>query len=348
MSVSYQAIQWNAHKKRYDILIAAAVLTYLAVFVGVGMTVVNQPPDPMTLLIRATGTAAVALLHVILAIGPLSRLDARFSPFLYNRRHLGVSFFLIALIHAGLTMLWYGSFGQGFPLLNLIAGYSGLTPDSFPFEVLGFAALCIFFLMAATSHDFWLANLGPRWWKTLHVLVYLAYLLVIGHVALGAVRAEPNGMLAPLLGLGALALSVLHVAAGIKPSAETGSINDGWVDAGAAESIPDKRARVIQLPGGRRAAVFRDGDAISAISNVCAHQGGPLGEGEIIDGCVTCPWHGYQYNAADGCSPPPFTEKIPTYEVRVRGGRVELRSEANDPGTAVQPAVIDPEQGDPS
>ncbi len=33
------------------------------------------------------------------------------------------------------------------------------------------------------------------------------------------------------------------------------------------------------------------------ISNVCQHQNGPLGEGEIIDGCITCPWHGFQYHA---------------------------------------------------
>ena len=50
-----------------------------------------------TQLIRALGTCALLLLHVILAIGPLARLDRRFLPLLYNRRHLGVTMFLLAL-----------------------------------------------------------------------------------------------------------------------------------------------------------------------------------------------------------------------------------------------------------
>ena len=64
--------------------------------------------------------------------------------------------------------------------------------------------------------------------------------------------------------------------------------------------------------------MFRDGDEIGALTNLCAHQNGPLGEGRIIDGCVTCPWHGYQYRLADGCAPPPFTEKLVTYRVRIK------------------------------
>ena len=69
--------------------------------------------------------------------------------------------------------------------------------------------------------------------------------------------------------------------------------------------------------------MFRDGAQIGALSNLCAHQNGPIGEGRIIDGCVTCPWHGYQYRLQDGCAPPPFTEKLVTYRVRIdrRRGR---------------------------
>ena len=87
---------------------------------------------------------------------------------------------------------------------------------------------------------------------------------------------------------------------------------------GPPHAIPDKAARIVAAPCGERIAVFRDGDAIGALSNLCAHQNGPLGEGRIIDGCVTCPWHGYQYRLADGCAPPPFTEKLATYRTRVR------------------------------
>jgi len=52
---------------------------------------------------------------------------------------------------------------------------------------------------------------------------------------------------------------------------------------------------------------------------------------------VTCPWHGYQYRLQDGCAPPPFTEKLVTYRVRVARGVVEVDPRPLPPGT---PAAI--------
>ena len=78
---------------------------------------------------------------------------------------------------------------------------------------------------------------------------------------------------------------------------------DGWLSVGPPKSIPDKAAIIVSAPGGERIAVFRDGEEIGAVTNLCAHQNGPLGEGRIIDGCVTCPWHGYQYRLSDGRAP---------------------------------------------
>ncbi|MEO0630492.1 MAG: hypothetical protein AAFY46_07155, partial [Planctomycetota bacterium] len=50
----------------------------------------------------------------------------------------------------------------------------------------------------------------------------------------------------------------------------------------------------------------------------------------------TCPWHGYQYRTGDGCSPPPYTERLATYDVRIRAGRVEVKTTANDLGAQTQ------------
>ena len=73
---------------------------------------------------------------------------------------------------------------------------------------------------------------------------------------------------------------------------------------------------------GQSIAVFKYDQKISAVSNTCKHQNGPLGEGRIIDGCITCPWHGYQYLPDSGTSPPPFQEKIATYQVLLEEGMV--------------------------
>jgi nitrite reductase/ring-hydroxylating ferredoxin subunit len=113
---------------------------------------------------------------------------------------------------------------------------------------------------------------------------------------------------------------------------------EGWLFVGPVDSIADKRATIVAAPGGERIAVYRDGKRIGALSNLCAHQNGPIGEGCIIDGLVTCPWHGYQYRLADGCAPPPFTEKLATYRIRVRDGNIEVDPRPLPPGT---PAAID-------
>jgi nitrite reductase/ring-hydroxylating ferredoxin subunit len=142
----------------------------------------------------------------------------------------------------------------------------------------------------------------------------------------------------------------LHTLAGLRErardarehAAPEGEAED-WIDAAGVDEIPESRAKVVRVRGCQPIALFRHEGAFSAVSNVCAHQGGPLGEGKIVGGCITCPWHGFQYLPHNGQSPPPFTEKIPTYEVRVRGNRVEVRAKALAPGTPVEPARADSE-----
>ena len=99
MSTEYRAISWNRQKKIYDLVVVSLLLTYVFLFVGIAAWR-NPTATAETLLIRALGTAAFLLLHVVLCIGPLARLDRRFLPLLYNRRHLGVTTFLAGLAHA--------------------------------------------------------------------------------------------------------------------------------------------------------------------------------------------------------------------------------------------------------
>lgn len=355
MSVAYRAVQWNRHKLVYDAVILGGVLAYLAVFVGLGMTLWtgDQSANPVTLLMRATSTCAFAMLTLILCIGPLARLSPRFNVLLYNRRHLGVTMFGVALIHAALAIFWYHGFGVVNPIVSVFTSNPNYLPADgvtwrqwlagFPYQPLGAAALVILFLMAATSHDFWLKNLSPRVWKSLHMGVYVAYALLIMHVTLGFLQDQRSPVYALLLGGSAAGVIGLHLVAGFKAnrgSANAAAERDGWADVCAAADVADQCGTVVRLPDGTEAAVFRDGDALSALSNVCAHQGGPLGEGRLVDGCATCPWHGYQYRPGDGQSPPPYTEKLPTYDLRIEAGRVWIKTQANPPGTPVAPAKI--------
>lgn len=342
MSEKYRAISWNRQKKIYDAIFGGGIILYLLVFIGLGS--VRHPTATIeTLLLRAFGTCALLLLHIILVIGPLCRLSPKFLPLLYNRRHLGVTTFFIGAVHATLAIIQFHSFGELNPLVSVLVSNTRFAsvPD-FPFEILGLIALIILFLMAATSHDFWLKNLTAPVWKTLHILVYVAYAALIGHVALGVLQAETNPLLAAALGFGLITVSGLHLTAAFKESRldrEQTAGADGFVDVCAVDEIPENRACIATVSG-ERVAVFKYDGRVSAVSNVCQHQNGPLGEGRIIDGCITCPWHGFQYEPATGASPPPFTEKVPTYRVRIENGRVLVDKKANPPGTFVEPAKI--------
>jgi sulfoxide reductase heme-binding subunit YedZ len=344
MGVEYVAVQWNRQKRIYDFVLVGAVAVYLALF-GV-LTKVRFPfVTDEIMLMRAFGSAAFILLHVILCIGPLCRLNPNFLPLLYNRRHAGVTLFLLALIHAVLVVATYHAGGDTNPILSIfVSSPLNGTVSGVPFQPFGFFALMILFLMAATSHDFWLANLTAPVWKSLHMLVYVAYALLVLHVAFGILQAEVSPVFAIAAGLGFLVVLGLHVTAAFRElpadrSRDDAAADDGFVHACAVSEIPENRARIVCLSG-ERVAIFKYDGKISAVSNVCQHQNGPLGEGKIVFGCITCPWHGYQYQPDTGASPPPFVEKVSTFNVRVKNGRVLVHPQPNPPGARAEPVLI--------
>ena len=347
MAHGYRVVSWTPFKKRFDAWMGAGVGVYLVSFV-LGTMLAPPAGESFTLvqtLIRATGTLAFLLLSFLLCIGPLARLTPRFKPLLYNRRHLGVTTFLVALVHSVLVVIWYHGFGVLNPIVSLLVSnprYDSLT--GFPFESLGLAALLLLFLLAATSHDFWNANLGPGLWKGIHMSVYAVYALLLAHVALGALQSETSpvyvaALLAAALAVAGLQIYTARFASGEPARPEPDS--QGWLRVGPALDIPDNRAVVVEPRGAERIAVFRYDGKVAAVSNVCRHQGGPLGEGRVIDGCITCPWHGYQYRPEDGCSPPPFTESVATYATRVTHGIVFVHPTPLKRGTPVAPTAID-------
>jgi nitrite reductase/ring-hydroxylating ferredoxin subunit/DMSO/TMAO reductase YedYZ heme-binding membrane subunit len=335
MSAGFSAVQWNRRKLIYDGILIAGVALFIGSFMTVGA--LRNPPADMPawigLRIKAFGTCAFTMLTIILAIGPLARLSPRFLPLLYNRRHFGVLTFLVALVHAYSVVDWFavqGALGDLATEMTSSPNYGKFI--GFPIKALGLFGLTVLLLLAATSHDFWLAFLTPRIWKTLHMALYVAYGVLVMHVALGAMQEDRRIFIPILLGGSFALVALLHIAAAWRER-EAAQQHAGWLVVGPPDSIPDKAARIVVAPDGERIAVFRDGKQIGALTNVCAHQNGPIGEGCIVNGLVTCPWHGYEYRLEDGCAPPPFTEKLATYRLRLRDGVVEVDPNALPPGT---------------
>jgi nitrite reductase/ring-hydroxylating ferredoxin subunit/uncharacterized membrane protein len=88
------------------------------------------------------------------------------------------------------------------------------------------------------------------------------------------------------------------------------------------EGVPT-RARA----GTQQLVLVRQGEAIHALHETCAHAGGPLSQGRIVDGCIECPWHFSTYELATGRRRTgPTTFDQPRYEVRAAaGGGYEAR-----------------------
>ncbi len=343
MSVNYAPVLWNRQKKIYDRVILGSIALYLAIFIALQLTVFPEITAE-TLIIRATGTLAFLMLHFILCIGPLARMDRRFLPLLYNRRHLGVTMCLVALVHGVFNIIQFHALGNVDPLVSVFTSNENYaTLSRFPFQVLGFFALLILLLMAATSHDFWLKNLSPKVWKTLHTLVYWAYAMLVGHVMLGVIQLEKSPVLIVVAGVGMMTVTGLHVWSAILTKKETDQPDEDDTDSFyrvcRVNEIAENRAKTV-LIGSENIAIFKYDNKLSAVSNLCRHQNGPLGEGKIVDGCITCPWHGYQYLPHNGQSPPPFTEKVETYDVKLAGEWVYVNPKPYPEGTERPPCPV--------
>ncbi|MGR3616182.1 MAG: Rieske 2Fe-2S domain-containing protein [Paracoccaceae bacterium] len=347
MSVKYIPVQWNKNKWYYDGFMLAGVVGFLTLFLYVSPELLSheRPINPQVHNARAFGACTFMMLSVILAIGPLARLDKRFLPLLYNRRHFGVMTCAVALTHAAYIMNWYFAFSSSNKYESLLfANTSYGQVAGFPFETFGIFALFCLLILAATSHDFWLKFLTAPVWKRLHYLIYFAYVSVVAHVSLGILQDQQNHAFTVIFLVTAFTVAGLHLAAFLHERTHgdpVGAVNtEGWIEVCKADDIPEARAKIAVLPNGDRVAVFRLENKLSAVSNACSHQNGPLGEGKVIRCLITCPWHGFQYDIRSGKSPAPFTETIPTYNLTLKDGSVWVNPDANEPGTYVEPVEV--------
>ena len=254
--------------------------------------------------------------------------------------------FIFAAIHGIFSIIQFHALGNINPLASVFLSNTKYAEISeFPFQVFGFFALLILFLMAITSHDFWLKNLHPKVWKGLHMMVYVAYGLIILHVATGILQYEDKLVYWIIMAIGFFIVAGLHLASGWKEMQwhknQTYQLQkDNYFAVAAVDEIPANCGKGVWV-NGQNIAIFKYENKLSAVNNVCRHQMGPLAEGQVVDGCITCPWHGYQYQPEDGQSPPPFHEKLETYQLAIHDGKVWVNPDPLPEGTYVEPVKIE-------
>jgi len=100
---------------------------------------------------------------------------------------------------------------------------------------------------------------------------------------------------------------------------------NAFVKVAAVSSISDPGRLALEIAE-RMVILFQVGGQFFCVDDVCTHDGGPLGEGPLLNHCVVCPRHGAQFDIRDGkARTMPATEDIRTHEVRVEGNDIYVR-----------------------
>jgi nitrite reductase/ring-hydroxylating ferredoxin subunit/uncharacterized membrane protein len=107
--------------------------------------------------------------------------------------------------------------------------------------------------------------------------------------------------------------------------AATAPTAEEWTGVEAERPLTSKEPKLAHLDGEPLVAAQGESGPV-ALFDRCSHLGGPLHEGDLVDGCVRCPWHGSTFRMTDGAvERGPATATQPAYEVRMEGGRLQAR-----------------------
>ena len=156
--------------------------------------------------------------------------------------------------------------------------------------------------------------------------------LFTASLAARASGARGRGKLLALAGLGAVGVGGflgghLTYAEGVGVNMSTfETYPEEWTRVLDDGDLPDGALRKVDVAG-TAILLARAQGRVHALSNTCVHRGGQLDEGELEDGCVTCPLHGSTFRLDDGSvERGPAAYPQPTLEARVRDGSIEVRA----------------------
>lgn len=102
------------------------------------------------------------------------------------------------------------------------------------------------------------------------------------------------------------------------------ALSQNWVDVGATDDVPQRGARCVNK-GDLTVAIFRTADdQFFALEDKCPHKHGPLSQGIVHDGCVTCPMHNWVISLSSGQAQGADEGQTRTFTIQVRDGRLFL------------------------
>lgn len=141
-----------------------------------------------------------------------------------------------------------------------------------------------------------------------------------------------RGRALSLAGLGAMAAGGYlggHLSYGLASGVDRTTFQDGpdlWVDVLEEATLKDGQPHTVDADG-VPVVLVREGGVVYALAAMCSHMGGPLGDGDVEDGCIRCPWHASMFRLDDGSVVRgPAAAPQHQFETRVAAGRVSVRA----------------------
>jgi nitrite reductase (NADH) small subunit len=97
-----------------------------------------------------------------------------------------------------------------------------------------------------------------------------------------------------------------------------------FVKVGKRSELPEDSVIEVSA-GGEMYAICNVGGTLRALNGTCLHEGGPLGQGNVVDGRLVCPWHAWEWDCRTGENPDDPSQRVATYEVKVEGDDILLQ-----------------------
>lgn len=239
-------------------------------------------------------------------------------------------------MHPLLTDVPIGAWAVGL-VLDYAAHFTSRIPESAG-DVALIVGLIVAVLTLATGYtDFQDTIDSERRFGCLHGLL-MSTVVLIDAASLGLRWWAGEGLHPLAVGLSTAGFAILaigawyggHLVFGIGYAVNREAFLDGpadWAPAGRATDVPAEGMHVVEA-GGMQVLMTRLGGRICALSAICSHEGGPLQEGTLENGVVTCPWHGSRFRVRDGRAVGgPATFDVPRLVVRDTDGVLEVRLE---------------------
>src|SRR5437868_8928394 len=124
------------------------------------------------------------------------------------------------------------------------------------------------------------------------------------------------------------------------PDADGGGAPMQWVKVDAGEVLVGRVTTVVA--DGQPVCLARTEAGWGALDNRCPHQGGPLGDGQLENGYVICPWHAYEYDPTTGTPPSGFSDGALAYSTRPGAdGMIEVELPVHDESPSLMDQMVD-------